>query len=59
MRVTRQHIVDVLRRAGFAEAAEELSRVLPDQVDLDDVEGILIPYGISKDVLTSRMGGSP
>ncbi len=59
MQVTRQHVVDVLRTAGFAEAAEELSRVLPDQVDLDDVEGILIPYGISKDVLTSRMGGSP
>ncbi len=59
MQVTRQHVVDVLRTAGFAEAAEELSQVLPDQVDLDDVEGILLPYGISKDVLTSRMGGSP
>jgi len=52
-------VVDVLCTAGFKEAAEELSRTLPDRIDLDDIEGILIPYGISRDVLTSRMGGSP
>jgi hypothetical protein len=59
MLVTRQHVIEVLRTAGFAEVADEVSRVLPDQIDLDDLEGILIPYGISRDVLTSRMGGSP
>jgi len=59
MQVTRQHVVDVLCTAGFTDAAEELSRTLPDQIDLDVVEGILIQYGISRDVLTSRMGGSP
>ncbi len=59
MQVTRQHVLDVLRRAGFAETAEELSRVLPDLVDLDKAEGILAPYGITRDVLVSQMGGSP
>jgi hypothetical protein len=32
MQVTRQHVLDVLRRTGFAEVAEEVSRVLPDPV---------------------------
>jgi hypothetical protein len=59
MIVTRQHVLDVLRTAGFSEAAEELSRTLPDELDLDEVEGIVLQYGISRDELTSRMGGSP
>ena len=49
----------VLRRAGFADAAEELSGVLPDTVDLDKIQPYLTPYGITRDVLTSQMGGSP
>jgi hypothetical protein len=59
MEVTRQHVLDVLRRAGFADAAEELSGVLPDTVDLDKIQPYLTPYGITRDVLTSQMGGSP
>jgi hypothetical protein len=59
MTVTRQHVIDILRTAGYTEAAEELSRTLPDELDVDDLEGILMPYGISRDELTSRMGGSP
>jgi hypothetical protein len=59
MIVTRQHVLDVLRTAGFSEAAEELSRTLPDELDLDEVERIVLQYGISRDELTSRMGGSP
>jgi hypothetical protein len=59
MQVTRQHVVDVLRRAGFAEVAEEVARVLPDPVDMDDVHRLLEPRGISRETLTSQMGGSP
>jgi hypothetical protein len=59
MQLTRQHVVDVLRRTGFAEVADEASRVLPDPVDLDDLHRFLEPRGISKEVLTSQMGGSP
>ena len=59
MEVTRQHVLDVLRRAGFGEAADELSEVLPDTVDLDKIQSLFTPYGINRDVLTSEMGGSP
>jgi hypothetical protein len=59
MEVTRQHVLDVLRRTGFAEAAKELAQVLPDTVDLDRIQPFLTPYGITRDVLTSEMGGSP
>jgi hypothetical protein len=59
MEVTRQHVLEVLRRAGFADAAEELSAILPDTVDLDKIQPFLTPYGITRDVLTSTMGGSP
>ena len=56
---SRQHVVDILRRTGFAEAADEAMRVLPDPVDLDEVMKWAEPYGITKDELISRMGGSP
>ena len=59
MEVTRQHVLHILRRAGFAEAADELSEVLPDTIDLDKLQPFLTPYGITRDVLTSEMGGSP
>jgi hypothetical protein len=59
MKYTRQHVVDVLRRAGFTEAAEEALRILPDPVDVDQATALLQPYGVTKDELISRMGGSP
>jgi len=59
MEVTRQHVVDVLRTAGLPEAADEADRSLPEQMDLERAERFLGRYGITKDVLISRMGGSP
>jgi hypothetical protein len=59
MEVTRQHVVDVLRTAGLPEAAEEAGRSLPERMDLERAEEFLARYGITKDVLISRMGGSP
>jgi len=59
VQLTRQHVVDILRRTGFPEAADQAMRVLPDPVDLDRVAGWAAPYGITKDELISRMGGSP
>jgi hypothetical protein len=56
---TRQHVVDVLRKAGFREAADEAMRVLPDPVDLDYAARWAAPYGITESELISRMGGSP
>jgi hypothetical protein len=37
MQLTRQHVVDLLRRTGFVGAAEDAARTLPDPVELDDV----------------------
>jgi hypothetical protein len=49
----------MLRRVGLPELAEEALRVLPDPVDLDFAARVLQAYGITKDELIDRMGGSP
>ena len=59
MEVTKQHVVDVLRTAGLTDAAAEADRSLPEQMELERAEEFLAPDGITKDVLISRMGGSP
>jgi hypothetical protein len=57
--VSRQHLVDLLRKAGMLEEAERAASSLPDPVDLDQCVQFLAPYGITKDFLVSRLGGSP
>jgi hypothetical protein len=59
VQLTRQHVVDVLRKAGLPEMADEALRDLPDPVDSEQVAAWAVPYGVSMDELTSRMGGSP
>jgi hypothetical protein len=52
-------VLRVLRHAGLFEAAEKLEPVLPEVVDLDRDQDLLERYGVNRDVLVSRMGGSP
>jgi hypothetical protein len=59
MQCSRQDVVDVLRSAGLPEVAEEVSRSLPDPVELERAAALLYRHGITKDTLISRMGGSP
>jgi hypothetical protein len=59
MQVTRQHVVDILLTARLPEVAEEAHRVLPDPVEYNQAARFLFQYGITKDDLISRMGGSP
>ncbi len=59
MRVARQHVVDILQTAGLPELAEEAHRVLPDPVEYNHAARFLALYGITKDELISRRGGSP
>jgi hypothetical protein len=59
MQFSRQFVIDLLRKTGFAEAADEAMRVLPDPVDLDYLAKWGEQYGITREELTSRMGGSP
>jgi hypothetical protein len=55
----RQWVVDTLRRLGYVHEAEEAARVLPDPVEIEQLIEFGDKYGISRDELTSRMGGSP
>jgi hypothetical protein len=57
--LSRQHVIDLLKRLGYAELAEEASRVLPDPVDINQVEELGFRHGLTHDELISRMGGSP
>jgi hypothetical protein len=59
MQVSRQHVVDLLRRTGMSQAAEEAERVLPDPVDMDEVTKWGAKHGVTHDDLVSQMGGSP
>jgi hypothetical protein len=59
MQVTREHVVDVLRTAGLQQEADEANQSLPEELDLERAAQFLQRYGITKDVLISRMGGSP
>jgi len=58
VQVARQHVVDVLRRAGLPQEADEADRSLPDPIELERAAEFLQRYGITKDALISRMGGS-
>ena len=59
MQLTRRNVVDLLRRAGLPEMADDAQRDLPDPVDSEQVAAWAVPYGINMDEITSRMGGSP
>ena len=59
MQVTRQHEVDILRITALPDLAEQAYRVLPDPVEYNRAERFLARYGITKDELISRRGGSP
>jgi hypothetical protein len=59
MQCTRQELADTLRQSGFAEIVDEVLQVLPDPVDPEHAARILQGYGVTKDELISRMGGSP
>jgi hypothetical protein len=57
--LTRQQVVDVLRKAGLQAMADEALRELPDPVDQEQVAAWAVRYGVNMGELISRMGGSP
>jgi hypothetical protein len=57
--VTREHVVDALRRAGLLDEAERLEASLPETADIEDVVKLCAPRGITRDTLVSLLGGSP
>ena len=53
-------VLAVLRRAGISEGTvQALDAALEDPVDLRRDGNLLASYGITRDRLTDRMGGSP
>jgi len=56
---SRQYVADELRRLGFPELVDAALRELHDPVDVEQLENWGMRYGLSKDELISRMGGSP
>lgn len=59
MGYSRRWVVDTLRRIGYSEEADEALRVLPDEVEMEQLEEFGDRHGISRDELINRMGGSP
>ena len=55
----RQWVIDLLRRLGYPQAAEEAARELPDPVSMEEIRRFGDRHGISRDELTSQLGGSP
>jgi hypothetical protein len=59
VKYSRQEVADMLRKAGFREAAEQAILELPDTVDLEQAQEWGTNRGITRDVLVQRVGGSP
>lgn len=59
VQLSRQHVVDLLRRAGLTEMAEAALHDLPDPIDREDAAAWSGKWNIDMDYLIDRMGGSP
>jgi hypothetical protein len=59
VKYTRNNVVGVLNKAGFAHAADEAAMELPDPIDFERFEEWAMRRGITRDALMSAMGGSP
>jgi hypothetical protein len=56
---SRQHVVDLLKRLGYTQLAQEAARVLPDPVGAEEAATWGMQHGLTHDALVSQMGGSP
>jgi hypothetical protein len=59
MQYSRQQVIDMFRRWGYTQLADEALRDLPDPVDLDELQTWTLQHGLSRDDLISHLGGSP
>ena len=58
--IPKAEAMAVLKRAGFPpEVIDEIASQLSDPVDVDRDSSLLLRYGITRDELADRMGGSP
>ena len=59
MGYNRQWLVDLLCRLGYTQAADDAARVLPEEIDLQQLQRFADRHGINRDDVISQMGGSP
>lgn len=57
--LTREQVAEVLRKAGYSNAAQDALRELPDRVGTQQLRRFSLKHGIFRDDLISQMGGSP
>jgi hypothetical protein len=56
----KSHVIQALRQTDIdQQTIDALERQLPDPVDLDRDGNLLLAYGITRDRLIDRAGGSP
>ena len=56
--VSLDHVRDILRHAGLTPEQERSILALPYPADLEQVMAMFARYGVTKDRLISRLGGS-
>jgi hypothetical protein len=57
---SKSELLHVLRRIGVPQATiNEIGSKLPEVVDLDDAGTLFQTYGLTRDAIISRLGGSP
>jgi hypothetical protein len=59
MAYDRQWVIDMLRRLGYPQAADEAARELPEEISYQELREFGDRQGVSVSELTDRMGGSP
>ncbi len=57
MQIDKQQIIDLLRQQGNDQQAQQADQQLPDQVDTDQLSGLLQQLGIDPQELISRFTG--
>ena len=58
MSYSRQQVENMLRRAGFSDAADAAVTELPEKIDLDGLQTWAAKHGITRDAIVSQLGGS-
>jgi hypothetical protein len=57
--VSRDHVIHILRRAGFREVADEAEKELPVALDLEEAMTWCARHGVNESDVISQLGGSP
>ena len=58
MAYTRKWLVDLLRRLGYVQAADDALLEMPEDFDLEQLQEFGERHGISRDEVTDALGGS-